>query len=95
MLGLGLTTYDLRPCLICGLCVCVCVCVGGGGGGGDYSTSRCHGDGPSIKVHTQTLYNTMHQCGATILITEAVSPPRLPLSTITSTLALRKREILE
>ena len=33
MLGLGLTTYDLRPCLICGLW-CVCVCVGGGGGGG-------------------------------------------------------------
>ena len=54
-----------------------------------YSTSCCHGDGPSVKVDTQTLYNTMHQCGATILITEAVSPPCLPLGTITSTLALQ------
>ena len=33
----------------------------------------------------------MHQCGATILITEAVSPPRLPLGTITSTLALQRK----
>ena len=87
MLGLGLTTYDLRPCLICGLwCVC-----GGGGGGGGYSTSCCDGDSPSVKVDTQTLYNTMHQCGATILIIEAVSPPRLALGTITSTLALQRK----
>ena len=58
-------------------------------------TICCHGDGPSVKVDTQTLYNTMHQCGATILIIEAVSPPRLPLGTITSTLTLQKKEILE
>ena len=58
-------------------------------------TSCCHGDGPSVKVHTHNHCIRMHQCGATILITEAVSPPRLPLGTITSTLALQKKEILE
>ena len=54
-------------------------------------TSCCHGDGPSVKVDTQTLYNTMHQCGATILIIEAVSRSRLPIGTITSMLALQRK----
>ena len=36
----------------------------------------------------------MHKCGATILITEAVSPPRLPLGTTSSMLALQRKRYL-
>ena len=53
-------------------------------------TSCCHGDGPQSRW-THKHCETMHQCGATILIIEAVSPPRLPLSTITSTLTLQRK----
>ena len=46
----------------------------------------------SQVVHTQTLYNTMHKCGATILIIEAASSPCLPLLvSISSTLVLQRK----